>query len=94
MLKLIERRILQINRAAGIEIIIMPDGSFHINFAIAETKKNNITKSDSASGIDQIHQLSKKIDKKIPLALVFNGKAVLIKNHQEKRSLLFMSREI
>src|SRR5258705_3434896 len=79
MLKGIERRILQINRAAGVEVIIMPDDSFHINFAIAETKKNNITKSNSASGIEQIHDLSKHIAKKIPLSLVFNGKAILIK---------------
>src|SRR6188474_2114846 len=79
MLDAIEQRVLQINKAAGVEIIIMPDNSLHINIAIAETKKNTITKNDAISGIEQIQQLTQKIDKNIPLSLVFNGKAVLIK---------------
>ncbi len=75
----IEQKILQINEASGIEIIILEDDKFIINADTASTKNNAIIKGKEINGLSQLSELTEKIDLAIPVSVVVNGKGVLIK---------------
>ncbi|WP_205511082.1 hypothetical protein [Longitalea arenae] len=75
----LEQKIVQVNKATGLEVIFLPDGRYTINCITISSKKNRIIREQEATGITQISELAKKTDKKIPLSVVFNGKGILVK---------------
>lgn len=77
MLKYIEQKILQINKATGIEIIFMPDDTLLINTFTNSTRKHSVIKESSFIAIKDLKKLAEKLDKSVPLSVVLNGKGVL-----------------
>lgn len=77
MLKFIEQKILQINKATGIEIIFTPEDSLLINTFTNSTRKHAVVKESSWIAIKDIRQLAEKLDRAVPLSVVLNGKGVL-----------------
>ena len=75
----IEQKILQINKATGIEIIILDDDKLIINTDTASTRNNTIIKGKEINGLKELAGLTEEIDPAIPLSVVINGKGVLIK---------------
>ena len=75
----IEEKILQINRATGIEVLLLPDGGFNINLTTAFIKNNNIVREITVAGIRSIKEISASISKGTPVALIINGKGILNK---------------
>jgi len=79
MLRFIEQKILQIRKAAGIEIVFLPGEKFHINATVVSLKKNKVVQEHSFIGLANLNELAKKLDQKIPVSVIFNGKGVLVK---------------
>jgi Tfp pilus assembly protein PilN len=79
MLRYIEQKIVQIKKITGIEIILSRDDRLHINTTTVSIKKNKIIKEQANIGLESLDELIGKIDTEIPLAIVVNGKGVLIR---------------
>ncbi len=79
MLRYIEQKILQIKKATGVEIILLSDEEFSINSTTVFLKKNKVVKEKTSTGLKSIKELAEKIDVKLPLSIVINGKGVLTK---------------
>lgn len=77
MIRNIEQKIVQINKATGIEIIFMPDDTLLINSLTAVNRKGSVIKDESVTNIREIKILAEKVNKSIPLAVVLNGKGIL-----------------
>lgn len=73
----IKEKILQINKATGIEVVILPNGRYLVNTFTLKVKGNTIEKDDRVQGIKSFDEL--KCDRKTPVALVLNGKGILVK---------------
>ena len=65
--------------AAGVEILILADGSYEINLVILKKEKNTLTTEKQYQGILHIEELAELIDKKTPIVLLFGGKGVVHK---------------
>jgi hypothetical protein len=74
-----QRKIVQVNKATGLEITFVNDEQFLINGVTVGSKKHNVLIEQQYNGITDLRELAKKSDLQIPLTIVFNGKGVLAK---------------
>jgi hypothetical protein len=75
----IEQKVIQINKASGIEIIIQEEDRFVIHLVTASRKGNNVLKDNEEIGLGTLSELKDKINPGIPVSVVINGKGVLVK---------------
>ncbi len=67
-------------RAAGIEVVFLPEGGFSINIALIKVSRGNLSIEKTISGIEDINEIKTHISSDTPLCLVFNGKGIIHKN--------------
>jgi len=79
MLAKLEEKILQVNEATGIEIIILDNDDYYININRVINKRNVIEKKAELHGIKTVDAIKKNIEPGSPVSIVLNGKGVLIK---------------
>jgi hypothetical protein len=79
MWQALEQKIVQINNVTGLEVIFLPDNKYLINGITISSNKNKISRQQEITGISTISELTQKLDPKIPLSIVINGKGILVK---------------
>jgi hypothetical protein len=79
MWQTLEQKIVQINKVTGLEVILLPDNKYLINGITISSNKNKISRQQEITGISAISELTQKLDSKIPLSIVINGKGILVK---------------
>jgi hypothetical protein len=79
MLETLKNKILHINKALGLEIVLLPDGSFLINAIILNLEKNKLIKQNEFDFLKKYDDLAQKAGLNLPLSLTVTGKGVLIK---------------
>jgi Tfp pilus assembly protein PilN len=79
MLRSVKRKILQIEKAGGIEIIFTTDEKMIINCSYLRAKNNKIIKIAELANMTSIEELASKIDISLPVSLIINGKGILTK---------------
>jgi len=65
--------------AAGVEIVILPDGSYEINLVVLKKEKNSLSTERQYQGIKHIEELAKLIGNKVPIVFLLNGKGIIHK---------------
>ena len=78
MWRRIRDKILQVNAAIGMEMILLPEQQVMINVVIAKNRKNKIIKDWFTQGAKRVDEL-KEVNRKLPVSLVLTGKGVLTK---------------
>ncbi|MFN3402671.1 MAG: hypothetical protein ACK40G_01160 [Cytophagaceae bacterium] len=76
MLQRLKQKVFQKDKAAGAEVLLLPEGSMEYNLCLLSIKKNIIVKefSESKIGLDKFCQLVKE---DVPVALSVSGKGIL-----------------
>lgn len=65
--------------ATGLEIVILPDGSYEMNLVILKKDKQKLSTEKKQEGIINFEDVAKLIDAKYPIILILNGKGVIHK---------------
>jgi Tfp pilus assembly protein PilN len=71
------KNMLKSKAASGLEVIILPDGSYQLHLVILRKQKSTLlteTQRESLSSFAEVQQL---LDSKIPLNLIINGKGIV-----------------
>lgn len=79
MFSALQYKILQIRKAHGIEISLLPDGKMMVFAVTLRLERNRIIKEKEIRFPGSLDQLLKKLDPACPVALTINGKGVLHK---------------
>jgi len=74
-----EQKILQIKKAAGVEIIFLEGDKYYININQTISRNNAIINEKEIHSLERIEQIEGQIAKDIPLSIVLNGKGILLK---------------
>lgn len=67
------------NRVTGLDIFILPDGSWETSVSTLEKKKGTIVAERQLSGSEAYEEFKKDADRNIPVVLSLHGKGVLVK---------------
>lgn len=62
---------------AGIELVLLPDGTHEINVVVLKKNKAQISIEQKEAGLNSIEELSKVIDANCPIVLLINGKGII-----------------
>ncbi len=65
--------------ASGLEIVILPDGSYEMNLVILKKNKQKLSTEKKQEGISNFEDVVKLIDPKYPVILILNGKGIINK---------------
>lgn len=65
--------------ATGLEIVILPDGSYDMNLVILKKNKQKLVTEKQQQSIDNFEDVAKLIDPKYPVILILNGKGIIHK---------------
>lgn len=65
------------NSVAGLEIILLPDGSYELYLVILKKQKNTLVTENQAEQLHSFAEAKKLIDPKTPVVLIINGKGVI-----------------
>jgi Tfp pilus assembly protein PilN len=69
--------ILKSKSAAGLEIMIMPDGSYQYHLIVLRKKQSTLLTELQRKEVTSIAEIKQLIDPKIPLVLIVNGKGIV-----------------
>jgi hypothetical protein len=79
MLAIIKNKVLQIEKAGGIEICLLSEDNIAVNMATVRIKKGKLIKESEYHFLPDYDALAKKFDVNIPVAVSLSGKGVLLK---------------
>lgn len=65
--------------ASGLEIVILPDGSYELNLVILKKVKQKLSTEKQEEGIRNFEEVAKLLDTKYPIVLILNGKGIIHK---------------
>ena len=65
--------------ATGLEIVILPDGSYEMNLVILKKDKQKLSTETKQESIRNFEDVAKLIDAKYPIILILNGKGIIHK---------------
>ena len=84
MLTKVKEKINKINKAAGVEIVLLPDNRYNLFLTVlALNKKSIVIEKKELIEDDTIESLKNYIDKDVPVYLVLNGRGILHKKVAE-----------
>jgi Tfp pilus assembly protein PilN len=63
--------------AAGLEVIILPDGSYQLHLVILKKQKSTLLTEIQRESLSSFTEVQQLIDPKIPLVLIINGKGIV-----------------
>lgn len=72
--------ILKSTRAAGVEVIFLPEKGIQLNIVLIKVNRGNLSIEKTLTGLDDIAVLKEHLPLDIPICLVFNGKGIIHKN--------------
>ena len=69
--------VLKSKRAAGVEVVFLPDGNLQLNGVVLKKSKNSLEVEVTHTGIKDFETLQKALDSKFPVNIVMNGKGII-----------------
>ncbi|MDF2456913.1 MAG: hypothetical protein K0R51_2906 [Cytophagaceae bacterium] len=83
MLDRLKQRLVSFDKVAGVEILLLQDGSMDIRLIVLAKVKNKIQVQQALEDLKSIDQLKAYITPDMPIALVINGRGILNKKVSE-----------
>ncbi|MDQ3191762.1 MAG: hypothetical protein M3Q58_09220 [Bacteroidota bacterium] len=77
--KILNSSVLKSKNIAGVEIVFLSEGGLHFNLVILKKAKSGIDVQNVYIGIKNIEELQNKLDLRLPINIVINGKGVIHK---------------
>lgn len=71
------KNILKSKSSAGLEVIILPDGSYELNLVVLKKEKSLLITEKQIEGLVSVEEAATLIDPTIPLILIINGKGII-----------------
>lgn len=71
------KNILKSKSSAGLEVIILPDGSYELNLVVLKKQKSSLVTEKQSEGLTTFEAAAALIDPAIPLILIVNGKGII-----------------
>jgi Tfp pilus assembly protein PilN len=89
------KNILKSKSSAGLEIIILPDGSYELNLVVLKKQKSSLVTEKQSEGLSAFKEAAALIGSEIPIIIIINGKGVIHRKvdvHENDSSTMLLNK--